>query len=146
MQIRTYLETYGREVVSCQPHDTTKKLAAVLVEEHIGAMPVCEANGELVGIVSERDLVRKLNEVGGEVMTLSVRDLMTPSVKTCTPDEPMARARQLMHQHGFRHVPVVEDHKVVGMISVRDALKLRLDQKELEVNVLKDSVIAARNR
>ncbi len=146
MQIRKYLETYGRDVISCQPHDSAQKLAALLTQEHIGAVPVRDAQGELVGIVPERDLVRKLHEIGGEVMTLSVRDLMTRSVKTCKPDEPMARARRLMHQHGFRHVPVIADHKVVGMISVRDALEVRLDQKELEVNVLKDSVIAARSR
>lgn len=146
MQISQYLKHYGSEVVTCSPGDTARKVAGLISKGHLGAIPVCDDSGDMVGIVSERDLVRKFDEVGGDVENVLVEEIMTRNVQSCKPEQPMADVRQLMFNHGFRHVPILEDYKVIGVISVRDALRVRLDQQELEANVLKDTIIAARNR
>lgn len=146
MLISQYLQNYGGELITCAPGDTARKVAGLISKGHLGAIPVCDEKGNMVGIVSERDLVRKLDEVGGEVEHIRVEELMTRNVHSCRPDQPMADVRELMFKHGFRHVPILEDYKVIGVVSVRDALRVRLDQQELEANVLKDTIIAARNR
>lgn len=71
---------------------------------------------------------------------------MTREVITCSPDDALWRARKLMRKHGFRHIPIVEGDKVCGMLSVRDILEDRVEEQELEINVLRDAVVAARHR
>ena len=144
MKIRKYLELYKRDLVTCAPDDSVQDTAQRFSSQHICGAPVCNEDGQMLGIVSERDLVRALGEKGRDAVKLHIRDVMTEKVTKCSPDDPMSRARQIMYDKGFRNVPVVEGQSVVGVIGVRDALKVRLDQKELEVNVLKDTVIAAR--
>ncbi|KAB2919229.1 MAG: CBS domain-containing protein [Hyphomicrobiaceae bacterium] len=146
MRIGIYLTGIGQKLISCSADDSIEAVARLLTRHHIGAMPVLETAGRMAGIISERDLVRGFSERGKGALELRARDLMTRSVVTCGPDETLSCARDLMKRHGFRHLPVVKDGKVCGIISMRDLLEGRLKERELEINVLRDQVIAARNR
>ena len=113
----------------------------------IGALPVCEFNDRMVGIVSERDLVRAFarNDVS-ELKYLRARDVMTTRVIVCAPGDTMQHAQEIMRENRFRHLPVAEDGRVKGILSLRDTLATRLAETEEEKNVLRDVLIAARGR
>jgi CBS domain-containing protein len=146
MKIGMYLDRIGQKLISCDPGDSIQSVARALTKHRIGAMPVLQAGGRMVGIISERDLVRGFSEHATSVLGLRARDLMTRNVVTCGLDDTLSCACKLMKEHGFRHMPIVENGSVRGIISVRDLLEDRLKEKELEINVLRDTVIAARYR
>ncbi len=147
MKIGEFLKRAHRRVVTCLPTDTLEAAAKAMHAHGIGALPVCEVGVRMVGIISERDLVRIFATAGCEELPrLRVRDVMTTQVKSCEPPDDMHAAEQLMRRHHFRHVPVVEAGRVVGMLSIRDTQGLRLQESEDEINVLRDVVVAARHR
>ncbi len=147
MTVDKVLNKLGQDLVTCRPEDTVETFAQLLARHRIGAMPVRDFNGNLVGIVSERDIVRAFAKKGGDdIRTLNVQDIMTDRVLTVEPSDTLERARQLMTKNGVRHLPVVKDRKIVGILSIRDMLETRLEETELERNVLRDNVIAARVR
>jgi CBS domain-containing protein len=146
MTVGRLLDRLGQKLATCRPEDTMQTVATILTSKGIGALPVCDEKGRMVGIVSERDLVTAFARRGGQVGILRVRDIMTTNVISCGPDDSPAEARALLQKHRFRHLPVVRGGDIVGILSIRDLLETRLEETELEVNVLKDSVIAARFR
>jgi CBS domain-containing protein len=147
MKIAEFLERNRQRLVTCRPSDTLEAVAKLMHTNGIGAVPACEVGFHMVGIVSERDLVRTFATTGcGELSHLRVRDIMSTPVKSCGPDDDMHAAEQLMRRYHFRHVPVVEAERVVGMLSIRDTQALRLQESEDEINVLRDVVVAARHR
>jgi len=147
MNIAEFLERKRQRLVTCRPNDTLDTLAKLMHTNGIGAVPVCEVGMHMVGIASERDMVRTFATNGsGELGHLRVRDIMSTQVKTCRPDEDLHAAEQLMRRHHFRHVPVVEAERLVGMLSIRDTQALRLQESEDEIHVLRDAVVAARFR
>jgi CBS domain-containing protein len=147
MKIGEFLKSTRQRLVTCLPDDTLEAAAKAMHAHGIGALPVCEVGIRMVGIISERDLVRIYATTDcHELPNLRVREVMTTPVKSLTPDEDMHAAEQLMRRHHFRHVPVVEKGRVVGMLSIRDTQGLRLRESEEEIHVLRDVVVAARNR
>jgi CBS domain-containing protein len=147
MKIGDFLKASRRHLVTCLPTDTLTAAAKAMHANGIGALPVCEVGIRMVGIVSERDLVRTFATTDcSELGNLHVRDVMTTRVKSCGPQDDMHDAEQLMRRHHFRHVPVAEDGRVVGMLSIRDTQGLRLQESEDEIHVLRDVVVAARHR
>jgi CBS domain-containing protein len=147
MKIAEFLRGARQSLVTCLPDDTLEAAAKTMHARGIGAMPVCEIGIRMIGIVSERDLVRTLATTDWSALrNLRVRDIMTARVKTCSPDDDMHAAEELMRRNHFRHVPVVEAGRVVGMLSIRDTQALRLRESEEEINVLRDVVVAARHR
>src|SRR5581483_975207 len=105
------------------------------------AMPVCQLATRMLGIISERDLVRAFARTDlNELQYLRARDLMTTRVVSCAPDDTMRSAHRLMLNNHFRHLPVVKDENLLGMLSIRDTLALRLQESEAETNVLRDLV------
>ena len=147
MKIGEFLKSSHQRVVTCMPDDTLEAAAKAMHAHGIGALPVCEIGIRMVGIISERDLVRTFATTAcDELGNLHVRDVMTTRVKSCGPDDDMHAAEQLMRRHHFRHVPVVEAGRVVGMLSIRDTQRLRLQETEDEVHLLRDVVVAARYR
>ncbi len=143
MSVREILNRKGSRLVTCRPEDTVESAATILTSNEIGALPVRDAEGRLVGVISERDIVRGLSE-RGKVMALHVRDLMTSGAVVVPPDASLKDVWRIMAQRHIRHLPVVEDNKLIGMISVRDVVEFRLEQSELERNVLKDYAITGR--
>jgi len=142
MHVADILRTKGTAVVTVRPDLTIEHLAQRLRMERIGAAIVSESGTSVDGIISERDLVRALAEHGAETLAMTVADLMTKGVVTCAPDDTIAHVAKLMTQRRIRHVPVMEVGKLAGIVSVGDVVKHRMDELELETNVLRDYAVA----
>jgi CBS domain-containing protein len=146
MKIGDFLKRSRQRLVTCLPDDTLNAIAKLMYQHNIGAMPVCELGTRMVGIVSERDLVRVFARTDwGELQYLRARDVMTTRVVSCGPDDTIRSAQELMRANHFRHLPIIEDGRVRGMLSIRDTLAQRLEETEAETNVLRDAVVAARH-
>jgi CBS domain-containing protein len=146
MQVAEFLRQSRQKLVTCLPDDTLPTVAKTMYAHGIGAMPVCEAGTRMLGIISERDLVRAFARPDwSELQYLRARDVMTSRVMTCRPQDSMQQAQELMRAHHFRHVPVVDGGKVIGMLSLRDTLALRLHESEEEVNLLRDLAVVGRH-
>lgn len=146
MKIGEFLKSAQQRLVTCMPDETLEAAAKLLHANRIGAMPVCQMATRMVGIISERDLVRTFATQSGDLRNMQVRDVMTTRVISCGPDDSMQAAQELMRKNRFRHLPVVEAGRVLGILSIRDTLALRLRESEDEINVLRDVVVAARYR
>jgi len=144
MKIGEFLKRSRQQLVTCLPDNSLAALARLMYSHGIGAMPVCEEGNRMVGIVSERDLVRVFARTDwSELQYLRAHDIMTTRVISCGPEDTMRSAQDLMRTNHFRHLPVVQDGRVQGMLSLRDTLALRLQESEDEMNLLRD-VVAAR--
>lgn len=146
MQVAEFLRQSRQKLVTCLPDDPLQAVAKAMYAHGIGAMPVCEAGTRMVGIVSERDLVRVFARSDwSELQYLRARDVMTSRVMICRPHDSMQAAQEIMRAQHFRHLPVVEGGTVIGMLSLRDTLALRLHESEQEVNLLRDLAVTARH-
>jgi CBS domain-containing protein len=122
----------AHRIVTIGPETTVAEAANILKEEHIGALMVTGDDGALAGIISERDIVRAIPEYGGELFDLAVSRLMTHPVVTCNPKGRVHQIMKTMTANHFRHMPVLEDGKLIGMISIGDVVKSRVDELEDE--------------
>ncbi|HYH18208.1 MAG TPA: CBS domain-containing protein [Azospirillum sp.] len=133
------LGTKGRTVVSILPSESVAAAAALLTEKRIGAVVVRDLRGKLVGILSERDIVRAIAGSGEAALDERVDALMTKEVRTCTPGDSVKDLMQMMTQRRHRHVPVCDEAgDLVGIVSIGDVVKARLDEQAHEVAVLRD--------
>jgi CBS domain-containing protein len=144
MRVREYLAKLKRVIISCRPEDTVETAATLLVTNQIGAMPVRDASGAIVGMLSERDIMRGLSQHGTHIERLLVGELMARKLITCTPDDAMVEARKLMKANRVRHLLVMEDARLVGLLSISDALEAILQDTDMEVHILRDHAIARR--
>lgn len=138
MKVSDILKTKGTAVKTIEANATMRALAHKFRKEQVGAMLVLDDKGGLQGIISERDLARGVDEYGMDLPQMRVANLMTRSVVTCAPEDRVSVVASIMTQQRIRHLPVVVDGKVVGLISIGDVLKHRLDEIQLEANVLRD--------
>jgi CBS domain-containing protein len=146
MKIGEFLKRSGQKLVICLPDNLLNAVANLMYTHNIGAMPVCEMGTRIVGVISERDLVRAFARTDlNELQYLRARDVMTTRVVSCGPDETMQTAQELMKTNHFRHLPVVKDGRVQGMLSLRDTLALRLRESQAEVKVLRDIAVTTRH-
>jgi CBS domain-containing protein len=141
MKVETVLAAKGREVASINPSATLATVAQRLRLEGIGSLIVLE-DGKLAGIISERDVVHAFAAQRAEAAETKVADVMARDLVTCRPDDSLTRVLGLMTRHRVRHLPVLEGGRLVGLISIGDAVKHRLDELELEAAVLRDAYIA----
>jgi CBS domain-containing protein len=132
----------GSAVHTALPWVTVGEAVARLTEYGIGALVVVDADHRIRGIVSERDVVRGLAARGAAVLEEKVEDVMTHDVHTCAPTETVARAMAMMTRFNYRHLPVVDHGRLVGIISIKDLVEHRVREMELETGVLRDRVIA----
>jgi CBS domain-containing protein len=130
MRVADVLHTKGSEVATVPPKVSVTGLLDDLARHNVGALVVVDDAGAVVGIVSERDVVRRLNERGAEVLTASVEQIMTSPVVTCEPTEAVDRLAEIMTERRIRHMPVVEDGQLVGIVSIGDVVKSRIQQLE----------------
>lgn len=144
MKVREYLATLKRVIITCRPEDTIETAATLLATNHIGAMPVRNAAGRIVGMFSERDIIRAFSQSGADVALLLVGDLMAKRLIACAPDDLMVTARKLMKVNRIRHLPVMDDGHLVGLLSISDALEAILQETDMEVHILRDHAIATR--
>jgi len=121
----------SQEVVTIGPDATVRELIALLAEHNVGALVVSEDGEQVSGIVSERDVVRRLHADPG-VLDSPVRSIMTADVRTCVGDDALTDLMQTMTEHRIRHVPVVADGRLTGIISIGDVVKNRIGELEFE--------------
>jgi CBS domain-containing protein len=146
MKVSAVLRANNQQLARCASEESISSIAKRLADLNIGALPVCGLQMRLIGIISERDLVRGLALHGVKLAEKRVRDLMTTQVATCLPESTMEEAEKLMHAARVRHLPVVEaDNKIVGMLSMRDVFVWRIGQQRAEAEMLRDAMIAARH-
>ena len=142
MKIGEFLKRSGQKLVVCLPDNPLNAVAKLMYTHNIGAMPVCEMGTRIVGVISERDLVRAFARTDlTELQYLRASDVMTTRVVSCEPNETMQTAQELMKTNHYRHLPIVKDGRVLGMLSLRDTVALRLRESEAEVNVLRDVAV-----
>jgi CBS domain-containing protein len=131
MRIADVLRNKGGAVVTVKPDATVTELLAGLAEHNIGAMVVVGDSG-VAGIVSERDVVRQMHAHGASVLSLPVEKIMTSVVSTCSKADTLDSLTRLMTEHRVRHVPVLEDGKLIGIVSIGDVVKTRMEELESE--------------
>jgi CBS domain-containing protein len=140
MNVEAILKTKGREVVAVKPGESVAAAAETLHRRRIGAALVLDEQGAILGVLSERDIVRGLAERGGVVLGMKVADLMTADVLTCEPSDTVDRIMQVMTESRVRHLPVQRHGKLVGVISIGDVVKHRLAEIESEAQSLREYI------
>ena len=143
MSIESILRRKGADVTTIRPEASIKSAADWLRAKNIGALVVTSGSAVL-GLVSEREIVHAFSRHGEATGSMSVKEIMQYGVTTVSPDESVNRVMNLMTHHRVRHVPVLRDGRLAGIISIGDVVKQRLDDLELETNVLRDAYNAAR--
>jgi CBS domain-containing protein len=143
MRIADVLRNKGASVATITPETSVAGLLTELTVHNIGAMVVVSPDG-LVGIVSERDVVRKLHEIGGEILRQPVSEIMTTLVVTCTPDDSVDSLSALMTENRVRHVPVVADGRLAGIVSIGDVVKTRMEELEAQQEQLQAYITQGR--
>lgn len=144
MLIAQILRSKGSEVVSVGPDTSIAELAALLKRHNIGAVVVVDGGGKLAGIISERDVARGFADQGSLLGERRVAELMTTDLVTCGLDRDLASLMQLMTDRRVRHLPVVEDGELVGIISIGDVVKHRLQELEDEKHNLEEYITSSR--
>ncbi|GAA2847832.1 CBS domain-containing protein [Streptosporangium fragile] len=140
MLIGTILRGKGTDVTTVRPDATVTELLAVLAENNIGAVVVSEDGSSIAGIVSERDVVRRLHDRGPGVLDAPVSSIMTAEVRTCPPDAKVDDLRHTMTTHRIRHVPVVVEGRLAGIVSIGDVVKSAIETLETERAYLVDYI------
>ena len=141
MKVEAVLAAKGREVASINPSATLATVAQRLRLEGIGALVVLDED-RLAGMISERDVVYAFAEHRAGTSEIKVADVMTRNIITCRREDSLTRVLGLMTRHRVRHLPVLEGGRLMGLISIGDAVKHRLDELEMEAAVLRDAYIA----
>ena len=132
MRIRELLRGKGTAVATVPPDATVRDLLATLAEHNIGAVVVSADGATIAGIASERDVVRRLHEHGAGLLGRPVSEIMTAEVRTCDPGAAVDDLRRAMTEHRIRHLPVVEDGRLAGIVSIGDVVKSAIDELESE--------------
>jgi len=133
MKIRDLLKIKGGPVITIGPNETVAAAIEKLIKHDRGSIPVCNEQGELVGIITERDIVRKCFVRTGALTSIKIEDVMTKGVAIGIPEDDLDYAISVMKQKRIRHLPIVDRQKVVGMISMRDLLDVQLSETKAEI-------------
>ncbi|RJO73447.1 CBS domain-containing protein [Nocardia panacis] len=128
MQIAEILRSKGSDVVTVAPHTSVRALLATLADHNIGAVVVSPDGYRIAGIVSERDVVRSLHTCGADLLDLPVESIMTAVVHTCAPEDPVEGLRRTMTEHRIRHLPVLAQGRLVGIVSIGDVVKSAISE------------------
>ena len=132
MLVTTILNGKGSDVVSVSPSDTISVVAAVLSAKRIGAALVRDPNGAVLGIISERDIVDGIAQSRGDCLDMQARDLMTADLLTCSPDDTVDELMQKMTERRVRHLPVMKEGVLIGIVSIGDLVKSRISELKSE--------------
>ena len=143
MTIESILRQKGTDVTTIAPEASIKRAANLLRAKSIGALVVTSENAVL-GLISEREIVHAFSRYGETAGSMPVKEIMQYGVTTVSPGESVNRVMKLMTHHRVRHMPVLRDGKLVGIVSIGDVIKQRLEDLELETNILRDVYNVAR--
>ena len=140
MKIKDISRIKGREVITVKPHNTLSEAIKKLVNNKIGAMPVCDFKGTLLGILSERDVLRWIHRGNTDITKTQIKDVMTYKVVIGDPEDDLENALKIMTEKGIRHLPVLIGTRVVGMLSLRDVIEEQLTERGSQVRRLNEYV------
>jgi CBS domain-containing protein len=143
MTVEHILRNKGRSVVTIEPNRTLAEAALLLAERKIGAVVVSDTFRPVLGILSERDIVRAIATRGPSALQEPVSRSMTEKVITCTGQSAINQVMEIMTDGRFRHVPVIEDGSLVGIVSIGDVVKHRLAEVEAETMAMRDYIARA---
>ena len=141
MKVRTILATKGTNLVTIQPHQSLREAARLLAEHNIGALVVVNEASQMVGIISERDIIRAAARVENALLR-PVSEVMTKEVIIGLPNDDLMAVVHAMTEKRFRHLPIVEQGEIVGIISMKDIVKHQRDQYKGEIDTLQTQIIA----
>lgn len=144
--IERVLQNFPHVMLKATPHDTVQEVAAQFEKRHVSLAMVCDEQDHLVGVVSLGDIVHIIGKRGPEAVSLPLRMVMTSNITTCTPKEEIEDVLKRMNEDGVRHLPVVEDGKLVGMIEKDDALQVLYDLAALDFTQLRNYVFKVSGR
>ncbi len=143
MFVRQILASKGGDIVTISPSANVADVAALMSKERIGAVVVLDHDAHIAGIVSERDVTRGLAEHGASILAMTAGQIMTTEVVSCRPDDGVDKLMQKMTAGRFRHLPVLEKGQMVGIVSIGDIVKFRLEELEAEASMLQDYIAGA---
>jgi CBS domain-containing protein len=143
MNVKTILAAKGGDIYSIEPTADLAAAAKLLSTHRIGAAVIRGAGGRLAGILSERDIVRAISEQGAQALALPVGQAMTRNVTTCSEDDSIADLMEHMTAGKFRHMPVLKGGKLVGVISIGDVVKQRVEEIERDADAMRDYIQTA---
>ena len=144
MKVASILKAKGESVATTRPDTTISTIVWELRSKGIGALVVSQDGTTVLGLISERDIVHGLAEHGTRLLVMRASQVMTKSVVICTPEDSITNVMAQMTRHRVRHIPVIEGGKLRGIVSIGDLVKHRLDELELEANVLREAYIIRR--
>lgn len=144
MTVRAILKGKGAAVVTAVPGETLHRIAQLIAEYRIGAVLILDKEGHPVGIVSERDIVNALAASGAAALASTAADAMSRSLVTCRPTDTADEILAVMTHSRVRHLPVLEDGQLIGIVSIGDVVKRKLDDAAAEVGLLREYVMAGR--
>lgn len=142
--VRTILKGKGAAVVTAVPGESIHRIAQLIAEYKIGAVLILDKEGRPVGIVSERDIVNALSAFGAAALAQTAGETMTRTLLTCKPTDTADEILAVMTNSRVRHLPVMEDGEMIGIVSIGDVVKRKLDDAAAEVGLLRDYVMAGR--
>jgi CBS domain-containing protein len=143
MTVARILDEKGRDVFTTQPHRTLKEVIELLAERGVGAVVVSDAALSVLGILSERDVVRVIARDGASALDNPVSRYMTPKVVTATREDTIDHVREIMTAGRFRHVPIVEKGRLIGIVSIGDVVKRHVDALDSERQALREYITTA---
>jgi CBS domain-containing protein len=144
MRVVEVLRSKGPNVVSIEPTATLHEAAQLLFAHRIGALIVCDARDQVVGVLSERDIVATVARLAADALSTRVSEAMSSDVVSCSLDGTLEQLMQLMTEHRIRHLPVIDDQKLVGVISIGDVVKHRITEVTDESRALTDYITLGR--
>lgn len=143
MNVKAILAAKGGDIFSIEPTADLAAAAKLLSTHRIGAIIIRGAGGRLAGILSERDIVRAVSEHGVDALSVSVGQMMTRNVMTCGENDSLAELMERMTSGKFRHMPVLRDGQLIGVISIGDVVKQRVEEIEHDADALRDYIRTA---
>ena len=141
MNVESILREKGTDVATIEPEASVKRAADWLHARNIGCLVVTRGNS-ILGVISEREIVHALSQYGEQVASMPIKEIMRHGLVSVAPEDDLNRVMKLMTRHRVRHMPVLHNGSLSGIISIGDVVKHRLDGLELEANVLRDAYIA----
>ena len=143
MHVERILAAKGNDVISVELDETIGHAAEILFDNRIGAILVRNEAGLVEGVLSERDIVRGMAQIGGQCMEATVADLMTRNVVYCQPEDNIDTIMSVMTEHRIRHLPVMRGDQLLGIISIGDVVKFRIEEIESEAAAMRQYIATA---
>ena len=137
MNVATILRNKGNAIETIRPDMSVSEACPLLTELGIGSLVVSTDGRQVEGIISERDVIRHLARVGADILDLRISEIMIRDVVTCTSEDNIAHLMETMTEHRIRHLPVVQDGTLIGLVSIGDVVKHRIRETEQEAEALK---------